>query len=794
MEVQVMALFQSKYGYFNDLGNEYIITRPDTPRPWVNVICPGDYGVVVSQTGSGYSWKTHASHNRITRWEQDLIKDNSGKYLYLRDEDTGEFWSLTWKPVCSQPDFYRVHHGIGYSRFFSTYQDLESTLTIFVPPAEPVEIWKVRFQNNGPQVKRLSLFTYVEWCLGLPDPAREFHRVFCETQFNGNLNTIFARKRLWEIPNAKGQHWNRDWEYVAFHSVNMPVAGYEGDKEMFLGPYGVIEKPAAVVKGTVTGTTGKWSDPIGSLHNRIELSPGQDVEIIYLLGAVAQEQQEQATAIINKYQSSDAVEEAFTATKAFWNQQLSTTTVTTPDPGFNLMNNIWLKYQTLSCHLWGRTSYYQAGGAYGFRDQLQASQLLLYIDPTKTEEQIKLNAAHQFPEGWVNHWWHPLSELAAENYISDNRLWLPFVVIKYLKETGNFAFLDEQVPYKNGVKARIYDHCCQALNYSLAHLSPQGLPLIGDGDWNDGMNAVGADGKGVSIWLAQFLSGLLKEFAVVVEKSGDLELEADYLDQAERLQTLINTSCWDGDWYIRAICDDGTILGSKNSPAGKIFLNPQSWAILYDIAPPERREKLFQAMEKYLFRPYGPILFYPSYKSPQPQIGYLSRYAPGLRENGGTYTHAATWGVLAACKLGKNNQAYAAYKSFLPPYRGLDPDLYKAEPYVNPGNVDGPDSPNFGRGGFSWYTGSSAWSFLTALEGICGIIPDWDSLIIKPMVPDDWNKFTVTRPYRGASYQFNFRRATGGEETGISVDGVKIDSNRVFPHHDGAVHQVEVIF
>ena len=789
-----MANFQSKYGYFNDTGDEYIITRPDTPRPWVNVICPGDYGVIVSQTGSGYSWKTHASHNRITRWEQDLIKDNSGKYLYLRDEDTGEFWSLTWKPVCHQPDFYQVHHGIGYSQFFSVYQDIKSTLTIFVPPEEPLEIWKVRLQNNSPREKRLSLFTYFEWCLGLPDPAREFHRVFSETQFNENLNTMFATKRLWEIPNKKGRHWNRDWEYLAFHSVNRPVAGYEGDKEMFLGAYGALEKPAAVVNGIVTGVSGKWSDPIASLHNQIVIPPGQEVEIIYLLGAVSREKQEQAEEIITKYQSSSAVEQAFAATKEFWKRLLSTTTVATPDPGFNLMNNIWLKYQSLSCHIWGRTSYYQAGGAYGFRDQLQASQIFLYIDPTRTEEQIKLHAAHQFPEGRVNHWWHPISEMAAENRISDNLLWLPFVVIKYLKETGNFAFLKEQVSYKNGVEASIYEHCCQAFNYSLAHLSPRGLPLIGDGDWNDGMNAVGADGKGESIWLAQFLSGLLKEFAVVAEKNGDSELKAEYLRHAERLKSLINTYCWDGDWYIRAICDNGAILGSKNSPEGKIFLNAQSWAILNDIAPPERAEKLFQAMDTYLFREYGPILFYPSYKTPQPQIGYLSRYAPGLRENGGTYTHAATWGVLAACKLGKKKQAYEAYKSFLPPYRGLNPDLYKVEPYVNPGNVDGPDSPNFGRGGFTWYTGSSTWSFLTAMEGICGIIPDWDGLVIRPMVPDDWTEFSVTRPYRGALYHFTFRRAASGEEIELFVDGVKIDSGKLYPHNDGALHHVEVIF
>lgn len=792
--MQGLAQFQSKYGYFNDAGDEYIITRPDTPRPWVNIICPGDYGVILSQTGSGYSWKTHASHNRITRWDQDLIQDHSGKYLFLRDEDTGQFWSLTWKPVCHQPDFYQVKHGIGYSQFSSVYQKIESTLTIFVPPEEPLEIWRVQLQNQSRQEKHLSLFTYLEWCLGLPDHAREFHRLFVETQFDEDCNTLFARKRLWEIPNAKGQHWNRNWEYYAFHSVNLPVTGFEGDKENFLGLYGSIEKPAAVLKGAVSGASGKWTDPIGSLHNKVVIAPGQKVELIYLLGAVAQENKKQASELSMKYQSAMAVEEAFTATKEFWRQLLTTTSVQTPDPGFNLMNNLWLKYQTLSGHIWGRTGYYQAGGAYGFRDQLQASQIFLYIDPARTEQQIKMHAAHQFPEGRVNHWWHPISEIAMENKISDNLLWLPFVVIKYLKETGNFAFLKEQVPYKDGTPASIYEHCCQAISFSLAQLSPRGLPLIGDGDWNDGMNAVGVEGKGESIWLAQFLSGILKEFAVVAEKSNDSERKEQYLHAAERLKTRINTYGWDGDWYIRAVCDNGAILGSKNCAEGKIFLNPQSWAILNDIAPPDRREKIFCAMETYLFREYGPLLFYPAYKTPQTEIGYLSRYAPGLRENGGVYTHAATWGILAACKLGKKKQAYTAYKNFLPPYRGLNPDLYKAEPYVTPGNVDGPDSPHFGRGGFTWYTGSSTWLFLVAMEGICGIIPDWDGLIINPQVPDEWAEFRVTRPYRGALYQLAFRRAVTGEEKKIVVDGVQTDGAKIYPHNDGAVHHVEVIF
>ncbi|WP_127017112.1 GH36-type glycosyl hydrolase domain-containing protein [Anoxybacter fermentans] len=789
-----MTVFQNKYGYFDEEGKEYVITRPDTPRPWVNVICPGDYGLVISQTGGGYSWKTHASLNRITRWEQDLIRDDWGKYVYLRDDNTGYFWSLTWKPVCQNPEFYQVHHGIGYSKFISRNYGIRSQLTIFIPKDDPVEIWWVELTNESNQEKTLSLFTYLEWGLGVaPDSHREFHKIFIETEFDGKLNTLLSRKRFWELPNEKGQHWNRDWEYVAFHSVNEPVVSFEGDKENFLGMYGSLQAPAAIKKGRLTNSCGKWGDAIGSLHNQVKISPGESIQLVYLLGAVKKEEMTRLEELILKYQNLKTVEKAFTEVKRFWNQLLSTLEVKTPDVGFNLMNNVWLKYQAISGRIWGRTGYYQAGGAYGFRDQLQDSQIFLLIDPDKTAEQIKLHAAHQFPEGRVNHWWHPLSEIGAENNISDNLLWLPFVTIKYLKETGNFDFLDEKVPYKNGEEATIYQHCCQAIEYSLSKRSKRGLPLIGDGDWNDGMNAVGFAGKGESIWLGHFLYGILKDFTIVAEKYDDVNRAARYRKEAKNLKKAINDYGWNGEWYIRAVCDDGYVMGSKECKEGKIFLNAQTWAILNDVADEERAKKVFRSVEKYLIREYGPILFYPAYKKPYPNIGYLSRYAPGVRENGGLYTHAATWAVLAACKLGYGEKAYRILKSFLPPYRGQNPDLYKVEPYVTPGNVDGPDSPNFGRGGWSWYTGSAAWTFLVAIEGILGIKAEWDGLRIEPAIPTEWEEFFVSRQYRGATYQIYFKKIQK-EEAGIYIDGERLKGNVIFPHGDGKIHKVEVFF
>lgn len=788
-----MGMFATEYGYFND-DAEYVITRPDTPRPWINVICPGDYGVVVSQTGGGYSWKTHASLNRITRWEQDLVRDDWGKFLYIRDDASGDFWSATWKPTVRRPELFQAVHGIGYSRFTIKYRGILSHLTIFVPPEHPLEIWQVELINDSESHRRLSLFTYLEWCLGAaPDWHREFHKSFIETEFDARTNALWARKRLWELPNEKGQHWNRDWPYHAFHSVSEPVVGFSGDKERFLGAYGSTHMPAALTAGCLANDDGRWDDAIASLHNRVELPPGGTASLCYLLGAVAVEERAKAEQLIVEFKKPDAVQQAFSATNLFWQGLLFTTEVATPDPGFNLMNNIWLKYQAISCHIWGRTAYYQTGGAYGFRDQLQASQIFLTIDPPRAARQIKLHASRQFPEGRVNHWWHPLSEQGIVNNISDNLLWLPFVTVRYLKETGDFAFLEERVPYMTGELSALYEHCCRAIDYSLQRRSPRGLPLIGDGDWNDGLNAVGGDGRGESVWLGHFLHGLLIDFAVVAERVGDTGRAQRYLAEAESVKKAVNLYGWDGEWYARAFCDDGTPIGVRACAEGRIFLNAQTWAILHDTADDRRRETAFAVAERHLFKEYGPLLLAPAYTKPDSRIGYLTRYAPGMRENGGVYVHAACWAVLAACKMGRQRRAFELYKSYLPPYRGMDPELYKAEPYVMPGNVDGPDSPHFGRGGWTWYTGSATWAYLAALEGILGVHADWDGLHIEPSIPDDWDGFSFRRPYRGATYLITCGRSPADHGAELWVDGERVQGLTVKPHGDGAVHEVRIL-
>jgi cellobiose phosphorylase len=586
-----------KYGYFSDDGKEFIITTPKTPRPWVNVISNGDYGLVISQTGSGYSWKTHAQLNRITRWEQDLIRDNWGKYIYLRDNVTGKFWSASFKPVCKTPEHYICKHGFGYTTIESLNEDILSKLTVFVPFDESVEIWKLNLINTSKTKKYIGVFTYLEWCLGVaPDWHREFHKSFIRTNFNEDLNAIFAEKRLWDIPSDRG-HWNTSWKYVAFHSVNLPVASFDCDKESFIGMYNDIENPIAITTGKCGNKFGNSYDAIASLNVNVEIDPDDEEVLIFTLGAT--DDVEKAKEIIKKYKLLGEVDKSLEEVKTKWDEILKPLQVETPDASLNVMINNWLKYQTISCRLWGRSAYYQIGGAYGFRDQLQDSLLFLYLNPEETKKEIILHAKHQFKDGRVYHWWHPITEVGLLNEISDNRLWLPFVLIKYIEETNDFSILDEKVPFVDDKNpATIYEHCVKAIDFSLKKFSERGLPLIGGGDWNDGLNAVGLDGKGESIWLGHFLYKILTDFSYIAENIKDAERANYYKNRATTLKDSINKYGWDGKWYLRATKDNGEKIGSSENEEGKIFLNAQTWAVISGVADLNRANEVMSAVEK----------------------------------------------------------------------------------------------------------------------------------------------------------------------------------------------------
>ena len=794
-----MKTFTTKYGRFSDNGKEYIITTPVTPRPWINVISNGDYGITVSQTGSGYSWRTNAQLNRLTRWEQDLIKDEWGKYIYLADEQ-GNIWSAGWKPVCAEPQSYRCRHGVGYSVIEARNFGIETELLMFVPRDQPMEVWQLTLRNRSKKRRTLRLSTYLEWGLGqAPDWHREFHKSFIETEYDPRTHALYATKRLWEVPTERG-HWNTDWPFVAFHASSVKPVSYDTDKESFLGLYHNQREPVSAAAKTLARKTGSWLDPCASLRNEITLKPNQTATIIYTLGCA--DTREQAADLASRYRSTEDVGKALESVTEYWSSLLDTVHVATPDGAMDLMENTWLKYQAISGRIWGRTAYYQTGGAYGFRDQLQDSQLWLAIDPARTKQQLLLHARHQYADGTVYHWWHPMSEIGLRNDISDNLLWLPYVLNSYLLETADFSILDCREPLLDTAETvPLYDHCARAIEKALERFSERGLPLIGAGDWNDGLSAVGLDWKGESVWLGHFLHRILHDFAPLAHMRNDRERANRYIARADTLREKLNTIAWDGEYYYGATKDSGERIGSSANAEGSVWLNPQTWAIIGGVADEERARQVFAVVETRLEDDIGPLLLSPAYKTPDKYIGYLTRYSPGMRENGGVYTHAATWAVIAAAMLGRGTSAHRIYAKLNPINRGRKPDIYVAEPYVTPGNIEGPDSAFHGRGGWTWYTGSAAWLFRVGLEWILGVRPSLEGLIVDPCIPAAWSGYRVKRTFRGVVYDIDVRNSDHVE---CGVKEVRVDGEQyctamgpraktlpLFP--SGTAHEVVVV-
>lgn len=788
-------LFESRYGYFTPNGREYIIRTPFTPRPWGNIISNGDYALMVSQNGSGYSWRGNAGQNRITRAFQDLVRDNWGKYFYIRDLERNTCWSATYKPVMAAPDSYEAAHGIGYSRFRQTIHGIASEMTIFVAVDAPLEIIQLRLTNNSPEPRRLDVTSYAEWGLGFaPDEHREFHKLFIETRADAAQQAVFARKCLWGFADDKGRHNNVGWPYTAFMAVSEPLKSFDCDKESFLGMYRNDDRPLAMEQPSLAGRSGRFGDAIAALQVEVTVQPGETKTIVFTLGA-AEDEREDPAELIRRYTSAAASEAALSEVHRFWSKFLDAEQVQTPDPAFNLMTNIWSKYQAISCRVWGKSAFYQVSAGYGYRDQLQDSQVFLVGAPEHARKQLLMHAAQQFIEGDVLHWWFTIRGGGPRTTCSDDLLWLPFILSAYLDETADFSILDEPAPYLNAPPEPLYEHCKRAIERSFSRFSPRGIPLMGDHDWNDGLSAVGTLLKGESFWVAEFLYMILENFIPLAERRGDTAFARKCADVRASLKEALNRHGWDGAWYLQATTDDGLLLGSQSNDEGKIFLMPNIWAVMSGAADADRAQSAMQAVTTHLLRDYGTLLNYPAFTRPRPDVGYVTRYAPGLRENGGVYTHAATWSVWAYAALGQPELAYEAYRRICPPNRSADIDTYKAEPYVTPGNIDGPLSEYYGRGGWTWYTGSAQWLHRVATHWILGIRPRVDGLLIDPAIPAEWDGFSLTRPFRGAVYQIRVENPqhVGQGVKSVHIDGQPHESNLLPVFSDGKTHDVRVV-
>ncbi len=839
-EAQTKLEFYNGVGGFSKDGQEYVITMNEetwTPAPWINVMANPNFGCLVTETGLGYTYSLNSRENQLTPWSNDFVSDTPGEVLYLRDEETGTYWTPTALPVRGRGT-YTVRHGQGYSVFEHTSEEICTTLTQFVPQEDSLKISRLKLENLSSRPRSLSLTAYQDWILGFTGSLSASQLV---TEYDPETSALF-------IKNPLNHEFGSRVAFVVLDELH----GFTTDRSEFLGRHGSLATPVGLEsRNKLAGKLGAGYDVCTVLRTVFTLSPKASREVVLLLGQA--QSVEAARQLIKQYQgasgvstSTDAVGDkdfqplvspnerkaipglakirvdlskvatALQNVKSFWAETLTTIQVTTPDPALDLLVNRWLLYQTLSCRVWARAAFYQAGGAYGFRDQLQDTMALVYSQPELAREQLLSAATRQFPEGDVQHWWHPPTGRGVRTHFSDDRLWLPFVLTHYLAVTNDTSVLEEVIPFIEGPllppdqedayfepsvssqQATLYDHAVRAIDISLK-TGTHGLPLMGAGDWNDGMNRVGIGGKGESVWLGWFLYKTLVDFAPVAESRGEKTRAAQWRTHAKELQQALEQHGWDGDWYRRAYFDDGTPLGSATNDECRIDGIAQAWAVISGAGNPERVKRAMNAVDTTLVRREEDLilLLSPPFDKGTLEPGYIKGYLPGVRENGGQYTHGAIWTALAFAELGDGDKAGELFAMLNPINHSSSRTgafRYKLEPYVMAGDVYA-EPPHVGRGGWSWYTGSAGWMYRGLLEGLLGFKLRGVRLELNPCIPHAWSGFSLRFRYQQTDYTIqveNPHHLCQGVSN-VSLDGQQLATSFITLVNDHQLHTVRLV-
>ena len=794
-------LLDNGLGGFSRDGREYIIhLKPGqhTPHPWINVIANPQLGFLVSEAGSGPTWAENSGENRLTPWRNDPVTDMPSEALYLRDEETGQAWSPTPMPAGAETT-HVIRHGAGYSIFESQSHGLNQNLRLFVAPDAPVKIAHLRLQNLWDRPRRITVTYYAEWVLGT---TRDTHQAYIMPEFVPDENALLAVNRF----------SSEFGERVAFLAASKKPHGVTADRTEFLGRMGSLRAPAALGRIGLASAVNAGLDPCAVIQLHVDLAPGAIEEVFFLIGEGAS--RTESLALIGRIQSLAQVETVWQSVQKQWDDILNTITVETPDPSMDLMLNRWLMYQTISCRLWGRTALYQSSGAFGFRDQLQDVMALLHTRPDIARAQILEAARHQFEAGDVLHWWNPPAGRGVRTRFSDDLLWLPYVTSEYVSVTGDESILNENIPFligdalKAGEAERysqyvaagdshtLVEHCRRAIekgNTSGAH----GIPLMGAGDWNDGMNRIGVDGRGESIWLGWFLYDTLKRFASLVTLMKDDP--SPYLQQAEKLSQALEANAWDSNWYLRAFYDDGSPLGSHTNTECQIDSIAQSWAVLSGAADPTRAAHAMESVNRRLVKQAEQmiLLFTPPFDKSSHDPGYIKGYLPGVRENGGQYTHAAIWTAWAFAKLGQGDRATAFFHLLNSINHTDTPEKaahYKVEPYVIAADIYSVP-PHTGLGGWTWYTGSAGWMYRLGIEAILGITRNGNALHVNPSISRDWPGFKVDYRFGATHYKINVENPNGVNHgmPSVSLDGNPLPDNLIPLVDDGQTHEVRIM-
>ena len=795
-------VFFNGLGGFTPDGREYVISLAPgqtTPAPWANVLANSQIGTVITESGGAYTWVDNSHEFRLTPWRNDPVGDTSGEAFYIRDEESGQFWSPTPLPARGNGT-YVCRHGFGYSVFESAHLGINAELWTYVARDAPVKLVVVKIRNRSGRARRLSVTGYWELVLGQWRSGNLMHVV---TEIDPTTGALFARNV-----------YNREFAgKVVFVSVSDGTRTITGNRTEFLGRNGTPANPAALRQAQLSGQTGASLDPCAALQVPFDLADGQERELVFVLGAG--NNADEAQQLVRRFSSPASAWLALQSVWEFWKRTLGVVYAETPDPALNLLVNGWLEYQTLAARYWGRSGYYQSGGAYGFRDQLQDTTALLHAAPWTAREHLLRCAGRQFREGDVQHWWHPPTGRGVRTHCSDDYLWLPYATCRYVKMTGDTGVLDERAPFLEGRPVNadeesyydlpqrsaedgtLYEHCVRAIKHGL-NFGAHGLPLMGCGDWNDGMNLVGAKGTGESVWLAFFLYYVLQRFAELTRRKGDGEFADQCTNEAARLQQNIELHGWDGDWYRRAYFDDGTPLGSATNEECQIDSIAQSWAVLSGAADPARAQLAMDRVDQRLVQRDQQLiqLFDPPFDKSALEPGYIKGYAPGVRENGGQYTHGAIWAIMAFAELGETERAWELFTLLNPIRHATDLteiNRYKVEPYVATADIYA-IAPHIGRGGWSWYTGSAGWMYRLIVERLLGLRLEADQLRVSPRLPRAWETFKLHYRYRDTFYHITVKRA-GAEAVApvrLIVDGTEQPAATIQLVDDRREHIVEV--
>ena len=794
-------LFFNGTGGFTKKGDEYkiiIAKNMTTPAPWVNVIANPLMGSVISENGSAYTWAINAHEYRLTPWSNDPVSDAGGEAFYLRDEETGNFWSPSPFPKRSNHPFV-VTHGFGYSVFEHWEEGIDSEMTVFIDKDLPVKLIVLKLKNDSGRERRLSATGYLEMILGDVRSKTNMHIL---SEQDPETGALIFRNRYNSVLAERVSFFKVDGGYNF---------SYTADRSEFIGRNRHLDNPQALYRKKLSGRTGAAMDACAALHVKFDLLSGAEKEIFFFVGSEVNVQE--AKSLLQKFTDKNAVRQSFQNTKNYWKEIVQAVQVGTPDPSLNLLANGWLLYQTIACRMFARSGFYQSGGAFGFRDQLQDCLAVLHTRPSMAREQILLSASRQFTEGDVQHWWHPPEGRGVRTRCSDDLLWLPFTVVRYIEATGDTDILQVQVgflesrllhegedslydlPISLNATGTLYEHCVRAIKYS-HRFGEHHLPLIGAGDWNDGMDRVGNKGKGESVWLAFFFYDVLIKFSTIANKNGDIVFAESCKREAATLQTNIENTSWDGEWYRRAYFDDGTPLGSKENEECRIDAIAQSWSVLSGAGRDDRKKIAMKSLDQYLVKRDLQLiqLLDPPFDKGGPNPGYIKGYVPGVRENGGQYSHAAIWSLMAFAALKDRKKVWELFSMVQPLNHAMDAEsvsTYKVEPYVMAADVYANESHK-GRGGWTWYTGSAGWMYQFITGSLLGMELHKDQLIFKPCFPVDWPSVSITYHYGRSTYHLTIFQHGLNERYIPDHEGENVSGNKVQLVDDGMEHKIEV--